>query len=380
MPHEIIFKDLPAGYSLSSGRAGEQVSVAIREFTSSEDGDSFITRLEGIPSEIIRMLPPESKIQSSVVDHMLAIIRRDKTATIYVNEIVFLVEVLNKRRDIEAGQAVYTDDIADLRKLIFKDITVPSDAGVLFLFSEGWRKGLYYDFKPLVGENPEDRDYDLEMICGQFYAYLGFQHLFKISEDEWNRLIAQQWFPFISLKKRLIQEIVNHARNDWDIDVLTERISNELTELIPALLNKWGKNKLLEPHFALFKQATERYLEKDYISTTAILYPRIEGLMRTYHLASNQFGRPTQKNLVASVVDAKAVERHGHSLLLPNNFRRYLEEVYFANFDPNDPKVLSRHTVSHGVAPAENFSLKGAILGLLILDQLSFYIGQKEEP
>jgi hypothetical protein len=384
MPYEITFKDLPAGCAISSGRKGENVTVATREFTSSEDGDLFINRLEGFPSDIIRMLPPESKIKSSVVDHMLVIIRQDKTATVYVNEIVFLAEVVNKGRDMEAGQPVYTDDIADVRKLSFKDrdlqdIIIPPDAGVLFLFSEGWRKGFYYDLKPFAGGNPEPRDYDLEMLCGQFYAYLGFQHLFKISEDEWNRLIAQQWFPFISLKNRTIQEIVNYARNNWEIDELTDRIANELAEMIPALLSKWEKNKLFESHFALFKQAAERFLEKDYISATAILYPRIEGLMRTYHMASNQSLKPTQKNLVTSVVDAKATERHGNSLLLPNNFRRYLEEVYFASFDPNDPKILSRHTVSHGVAPAENFSLKGAIIGLLILDQLSFYIGSQEE-
>lgn len=36
------------------------------------------------------------------------------------------------------------------------------------------------------------------------------------------------------------------------------------------------------------------------------------------------------------------------------------------------------NTVSHGVAPAELFSLKGAIIGLLILDQLSFYVGSQE--
>jgi hypothetical protein len=383
MPYEITFKDLPAGCAISSAKDGENIVIAVREFTSSEDGDLFISRLEGFPSEIIRMLPPESGIRSSMVDNMLVIMRQDKTATVYVNEIFFLAEVLNKGRDMEAGQPVYTDDIADVRKLSFKDfnlkdITIPPDAGVLFLFSQGWRKGFYFDLKPFASEHPEPRDYDLEMLCGQFYAYLSFQHLFKISEDEWNRLIAQQWFPFISLKNGTIQEIVNYARNNWNIDELTERIANELAEMIPSILNKWEKNKLFESHFALFKQATERFLEKDYISATAILYPRIEGLMRSYHMASNQSIKPTQKNLVASVVDAKATERHGYSLLLPNNFRRYLEKVYFANFDPDDPKILSRHTVSHGVAPAENFSLKGAIIGLLILDQLSFYIGSQE--
>jgi hypothetical protein len=76
-------------------------------------------------------------------------------------------------------------------------------------------------------------------------------------------------------------------------------------------------------------------------------------------------------------VDARASEMHNYSLLLPNNFRRYLEDVYFAHFDPNNPDVLSRHSVAHGVAPADDYSLKGASVGLLILDQLSFYLGSQ---
>ena len=45
-----------------------------------------------------------------------------------------------------------------------------------------------------------------------------------------------------------------------------------------------------------------------------------------------------------------------------------------AKFDPRSPKDLSRNTVSHGVAPVEKFSLKSSLIGLLILDQLFYYM------
>lgn len=196
-----------------------------------------------------------------------------------------------------------------------------------------------------------------------------------MSDEDWNTLITQQWFPFISLKRRTIEDIIDYAANGWMIDSLTERIAAEVESMIPSLLTKWIRNKLFKPHFALIKQAAERFIEKDYISATSILYPRIEGLMRAHHNTLEQPTRASQNSLVDSTLQAKATERHSFSFLLPANFRRYLEEVYFADFDPATPEILSRNTVSHGVAPAEFFSLKGAVLGFLVLDQLSFYIG-----
>lgn len=379
MPHEITFSQLPAGYNITPVRKGDETSIIVREFTSSEDGDLFMERLEGFPSEVINKIPPGSGITPANVSHMLVIVRRDGTGTAYVNEVQLIIQALAKNKDIKAGDAVYADDIADIGKLIFKDINIPVDAGILFLFSLGWRKGLYFDFKPLLGKDPEPRNYDLEMLCGQYYAYLSFQHLFKIGDDVWNTLIEQQWFPFISLKRRTIESLINYAKSGWNIDELIEPVAAEVTDLIPALLMKWERKRLFQPHYDIFKTATERYTEKDYISATAILYPRIEGLMRTYHLESKKPDRANQDNLARMVVEANIEDRHAYSLLLPNRFERFLKEVYFANFDPGNPNVLSRHTVSHGVAPVELFSLKSATIALLTLDQISFCLGSERE-
>jgi hypothetical protein len=377
MSYEIKFDDLPGGYSLTSARKGNNVTVALREFTSSEDGNLFIGRLEGFPSQVIGMLPPTLGIRPSMVDHLLAIIRRDKTATVYLNEIPIIAEFLIKGRDLEPGQAVFADDIADIRRVTFKDIEVPNDAGVVFLFSQSWRKGFFYDFAPLAGEEPKLRNYDLGALFAQYYSYLSFQNIFQINEDEWNRIIAQGWFPFISLTRSTIKEIISYARNEWEIDDLAERIAVEVKELIPSFLVKWEKNNLFAQHFEVLKQATERFLANDYISANSIIYPRIEGIMRTHHLMTSQEVKPTQSNLVSAVVRSRAEERHAHSMLLPNNFLRYMREVYFANFDTKSPNILSRHSIAHGVVSAETLSLKGAVIGLLILDQLSLFLGGK---
>lgn len=85
-----------------------------------------------------------------------------------------------------------------------------------------------------------------------------------------------------------------------------------------------------------------------------------------------------QKVLMRVATDARAKELHPHSWLLPAAFRRFIEEVYFANFTPGQPAKLSRNTVGHGVATPEQFNEKAACLGLLLVDQLFFYLPTSE--
>src|SRR5258708_1144305 len=89
MPHEITLDIVPSGVAGSSARKDEKGVIAIREFSSSEDGDSFIQRLEGLANSLLSRLPNEAKINPSLIDHLLVVIRRDKTATFYINELPF---------------------------------------------------------------------------------------------------------------------------------------------------------------------------------------------------------------------------------------------------------------------------------------------------
>ena len=146
MPYEIKLENPPAGYAMMAARANEQVQVCFREFTSTEDGQHFIQRLEGLPSTILKSLPTE--IRPSSVDNMLAICDRDGQATVYVNELK-LQAAVRAARPVKAGENVLKDHIADIARLDV-GVQVPDDAGFLFIFSIDWRKGLFYDFGPLA--------------------------------------------------------------------------------------------------------------------------------------------------------------------------------------------------------------------------------------
>ncbi len=372
MPYEIKFDLTTIGYSASNKKSGEKVNVIMREFISSEDGDLFISRLEGFPSVIISKLPLEAKIRESEINNLLAIIRKDNTATIYANELNILMKT-NINRSVKKGDPIYYDDIIDIDEIEFDGVEIPDDAGVAFVFSKGWRKAFYYDFKPL---NPphEARNYNINKILGHFYSYLLFQDLFKITEKEWIELFKQQWFPFVSLKKVTTTEIMNYLRADWNIDDLLEKIAIEMNGLIEPMLDRWGSYNLFLEHFPLLEKSIERYKSEDYISCTAILYPRIEGIMRSIHHKIKKNEKATQKNLVDSLDKAREENKEKYSRLLPQRFIEYIEQVYFANFSPEKPLTLSQNTVSHGVASAKDFSLKASTIGLLIIDQIYYHL------
>jgi hypothetical protein len=379
MPHEVKFDKLPAGYSDRAVRAGEPCSLIAREFTSSEDGELFISKLEGIPSQLIGMVPAGHRVPYSMVDNLLAVIRRDRTAFIWLNDVPTRLAIRAKRA-IEAGQPVGEDDIADVDRIDFQGIEIPDDAGVLWIFSQRWRKGLYFDLEPLHGPVPVRRSYDLGEHLARHYAYLSFQHIFKLSEDDWAKLFSCQWFPFISLKQATIRDLISHARHDFDLNALTDRIDREIVAELSTKLDTWKRNVFFSDHLPILQQAVERHVAGDYISSISILFPRIEGLMRTYHLATKSLSQMGQSELAATVTEGIARPADSLSLFLPARFRRFLTEVYFAHFDPAAPSDLSRNTVSHGVAPVSQFDKKGSLLGLLIVDQLFFFMrSQKPE-
>jgi hypothetical protein len=321
------------------------------------------------------MLISSANFKPSTVDHLLVIIRRDKTATVYVNELNFKLSVQVKRgiEKIEKDAPVYDDNIADIERVIIDNVSIPSDAGFAFLFSHGWRKGLFYDFSPLASETLENRNYDLEVLLGHYWSYLAFQYFFKIRDSEWDQMFNQKWFPFISLQPTTIQSIINHIRAGWDIDELLEPIAREVADGAESMREKWKRNEIFHDHLSLLDKGLERFLAQDYISAISILYPRIEGVMRTHHMRVNpSVSKQSQENLIISSIKGQGITPR--NLLLPERFDCYLKKIYFASFNPTNLSVLSRHSVAHGVAPVDLFDLKAATISLLILEQLSFYL------
>jgi hypothetical protein len=136
---------------------------------------------------------------------------------------------------------------------------------------------------------------------------------------------------------------------------------------------RWARNSAFATHLPLLERAVERFGAGDFVSATAILYPRIEGLLRTMHDTFGAGAKPTQKTLAEAAVKPGGLWLHEHSWLLPGRFRHYLHDVYFATFSA-DSAPISRNSVGHGVAPALYFNAKAAAIGLLVVDQLGLML------
>ncbi len=370
MPYEITFDKPPAGYAMenASGQEGHLVKVAVREFTSSEDGELFISRLEGLPSHILGMLPVPVPMVPSSIDHLVVTISPGLRAKVYVNECNVFIRA-RAAKSFKAGEPVREDDIIDVDTLHFEGVEFPSDAAVLCVFSSGWRKGFFFDLTPLGPDSPK-RDYDTEKLLGSYYAYLAHQSIFRLDDAAWHVLIDQQWFPFVSLSKALTRKVTAFARSGDNIDRLLPDIVQEVRSSAPRMVERWGGSAVCGPHHELLRHAVDEFLEGDFLSATAILYPRIEGILRSVHESSGATSSPSQKVLSAAAVRTSSGELHDRSWLLPEMFRRYLEQAYFASFEPGKTAKVSRHSVAHGVAAAADFDQKAACIGLLVVDQL----------
>lgn len=374
MPFEIKLEKPPIGFALSSGRKGDMVDIVSREFTSTEDGQYFIQRLEGI-SHVLQSLP--SPINPSQIDNMLIVYHPDGRIIVYVNELEQRL-IVRTARSVEAGTAVTKDDIADIESLEI-GVQIPIDVGFVFLFSVGWRKGLLYDFGPIGLPEPQARQYDVARSLGKAYCHVLFQERFSISDTEWNALFEAKWFPFIGFRNETITTLINHIRSNWNPDEMIDGIVSEIKERVPQMLDSWRVRSSLSPHIQILEHAIDRFQNDDYVSCTGLLFPRIEGILRTHHRSSGSEDHPSQQNLSKYAISTK-IENQS-SLLLPHRFREYLDKIYFKNFDPNipDPEI-SRNSIAHGVASASNFNPKFAAISILIIYQLFYFLQSEKSP
>ena len=126
----------------------------------------------------------------------------------------------------------------------------------------------------------------------------------------------------------------------------------------------------MRDHAPFIEKAFERFSSGDYLSTASILYPRIEAIIGTYHSIAAPSKAVTQSELSKTASGHYSNIRE-ESLLLPRRFERYLQEVYFAKFEPDVlTESVSRNSISHGVVVAQQMDKKVAIIGFFILLQL----------
>ena len=115
-------------------------------------------------------------------------------------------------KPVIAGQGMTKDDIADIVRLDL-GVDIPG-AGFIFVFSVGWRKGLFFDYGPIV-PNQETASLRHWPVLAQAYAHVLFQELFSINESEWEYILESKWFPFAGLSSQTIDSLISYTRSGW---------------------------------------------------------------------------------------------------------------------------------------------------------------------
>ncbi len=363
MPRRLTLADPIHGISASHGFNGEPMQVETEGFYTTNHGSKFIELVEMLSEHLL--LPRQ---RTSTIDHLLFILDRKNGGALFVNELSF-VQTITYGRDIQKGEGVQDDHIVDVHRLEFvgsdgSPVTVPEDTGVLFLFSIGWRKGLYFNFQPLPGPGGNVSDYPARF--GQVYGQLQFQEKTGLDEQQWKQLCEWGWFPFSCLTMSELREIGSWSRQSrFPPDVFT-RICQTFKSRLASRVEFWKRRPEVEVHKEFIDRAVEAYMRGDYLGTITFLYPRIEGLM--WEKTKVWSGQRT-------LVDNWVKDREPTSLLLPQRFRDYLLTVYFKKFDlPKNDIPLSRHTVGHGFSRAADYTFENATLAFMVFDQMCHYL------
>lgn len=255
--------------------------------------------------------------------------------------------------------------------MAIENVDVPSDAGFVLLFSVGWRQGFFFDLAPL--HTDEVRSFDLELALGAYFAYLSNPSIYKVDDPVMQKLMTAGWFPFNTLPKTLLSNMLGRAARGSDLELLVPKVSSVVRERLPDMLGSWKGADVLTPHMPLLERAAERYFEGDFMSCVSIVFPRIEGVLRDVMPLAGVSRRVTQNRMASATTGLAEGAVQPFSWLQIKRFEQFLLQYYFHDFRPGSAASASRHSIAHGVAPHDEFNEKHENMGFLILNQV-FYI------
>lgn len=361
------------GFSLSNTIKGEKCDVALRYFLTSLN-ELFYTCLNEISRIYLNDWMLSTGNTESKIHNCLIVISPSYLATIYIN-FPTVATIVNKRISkggIKKGEFVSKDDIGDLRQIHFPGISLSPDCGLIYIFSVGWRKGLFFDFVPL---NPQVQDQrgDLSTMLASFHSSLLFPELFHTYPAIKGKMYERGWFPFIPLLGWRLTELSAALMNNFPMEEIEIKIIDSFDKsAIHTMFEIWLRKEPFQSRQKLIDNGIKKFLQGDNIGAIHILYPQIEGLLQHLTFKGQEVGKTDQlRERLTSTVKETCNEA---SLYLPDEFNDYLKNIFFPKIDLTGPVKLTRHTLAHGVADENEFTKVHAFQAILILDQIFYYI------
>ena len=149
---------------------------------------------------------------------------------------------------------------------------------------------------------------------------------------------------------------------------------------INGITSRWWSNSHFLAKRPILEAGVNAYLQatpEGYVNCIKNLATEVEGLLRAIYGANIPKGKRVTPFALADAIVSEMTKHSGsgESLLMSVPFLTYLRDVIFKPFDvTTGAVVLSRHSATHGVADAAEYTRERALQLILVLDQVFFSV------
>jgi hypothetical protein len=361
------------GFSMENASAEGQEIQVLTKATLLSDNPFFHHCLRAFAQEVDAKLRDHNiPAYLSQASNFAIIVDPDFTATLYIDCVDCVLQMISKRA-VQKGEAVWLNDIGDIRRGEIKFPKIKPNQHYILCMRHGWKFLLTFDLTP---EHPVNLEH-LGVSIGDGMRRLFFEELYVAVADEriLSSIVSKGWFPFNELLGSEFDDLQKAIANNFNIEAVEVSLVAKFTpERLALLLERWWRNPQYEARRALLSEGVKLFSESRPIPSIKTLMTEIEGILRERHIPSTPGRQGINKVLSAAFED---VIKFGgdDTIYFPEQFINYLNSSVFGHFDPDAPgSEATRNTISHGRAPAEVYTPVRALQAILILDQINRYI------
>lgn len=362
------------GVTASTGGPRETVSVWTRMALTSND--PLFYRVVGSLSDAIAGFAEASGKHARIdrASTVLLVIKPDDSAELWIDSAAMITHNFIRRPvPIPAGTVLFEKDVADILAVEFPHVQINDDDKVLCLLREGWRFALYFDL---------DRKQKLDLaatqtILGSLVRQLRYADLYAALANEplFGQLVASGWFPFLELMRGEFQSLSDTVEAGLPLEQAEATLLAKFDdERIDRMHARWMERPGFADRALILESAVKSFKARDPVATIKTILTEVEGIMAdAYHRETGEHTSRIEKLLAFVVEYANGKLGAKDTLLFPTDFARYLKDYTYAGFTRGQANTISRNSVGHGAASAEQYTMTRALQALLTVDQLAFY-------
>ncbi len=363
-----------SGFVTKPALEGEQTElIQTGIFTSFEE--DFHNYANNINSLISSTLGKEAPLQFS---NLLVVIDKNDQARIYIDNFPICIRSMGKR-DIQKNEKVSLNDLLGVESVAFSlednECKINDGEKVICILRNGFAFLFYFNFLENITEKEHSKN-----IAIAFNQLLYRNLMTQIAHDTYELMFSEGWFPFITIIPKIFSDIFSIYFHNKEGTLEKWMNSFFSTETLKKITEKWWESKSFTKKKDVIEAGMKCYYEGNYISCISTLTPMIEGILDQHHQNTKDQTLSHQGEIIRAYAQEIGERKFGdiNSMGMPKEFSLYLKDFFF-NPSDKDQSQTARHTVSHGrTRELENFNQIRCIQLILTLEQIYFYLDDKE--